>query len=117
MPPKNNPLGLNSLQRKTLALLQELARDPDCIQKDAHTGDVKIVRFPVIHGNHFHVGESVVLSKDATGLTNEAVWKALERKGLAVSEFPYSISLTPAGLEYDSGMREEMFQHPSAGGH
>ena len=117
MPPKSNPLGLNPLQRKTLALLQELARDPDCIQKDALTGAVKVVRFPVIHGNHFHVGESVVMSKDANGLTNEAVWKALERKGLAVSEFPYSISLTQAGLEYDSGMREEMFQHPSAGGH
>jgi hypothetical protein len=117
VPPKNNPLGLNPLQRKTLALLQELAKDPDCIQKDTHTGDVKIVRFPVIHGNHFHVGESVVLSKDATGLTNEAVWRALERKGLAQAEFPYSISLTAAGLAYDSGMREEMFQHPSAGGH
>jgi len=116
VPPKNNPLGLNPLQRKTLALLQALAEDPECIQKEI-TGDVRILRFPVIHGNHFHVGEAVVMSKDATGLTNEAVWKALERKGLAVSEFPYAIKLTPAGLAYDSGMREEMFHHPSAGGH
>ncbi len=117
MPPKNNPLGLNPLQRKTLALLQELAKDPECGVPDAATGNVKILRFPVIHGNHFHVGESVVMSKDATGLTNEAVWKALERKGLAASEFPYSIALTPAGVSYDHGMQEEMFQHPSAGGH
>ena len=100
-----------------MALLQELAKDPDCGQKEALTGNVRIVRFPVIHGNHFHVGEAVVMSKDATGLTNEAVWKALERKGLAESEFPYAIKLTPAGLEYDSGMQETMFQHPSAGGH
>ena len=117
MPPKINPLGLNPLQRKTLTLLQALAEDPECGKLDEPSGEVRIVRFPVIHGNHFHVGESVVMSKDATGLTNEAVWKALDRKGLAKSEFPYSISLTPAGLEYDSGMREEMFQHPSAGGH
>lgn len=117
MPPKNNPLGLNPLQRKTLALLQELAKDPECGVRDDATGNVKILRFPVIHGNHFHVGEAVVMSKDATGLTNEAVWKALERKGLAASEFPYSIALTPSGISYDSGMQEEMFQHPSAGGH
>jgi hypothetical protein len=116
MPPKSNPLNLNPLQRKTLALLQALADDPDCAQKDA-AGEVRIVRFPVIHGNHFHVGESVVLSKDATGLTNEAVWVALERKGLARSEYPHAIKLTTAGLAYDPGMRETMFQDPSAGGH
>ena len=117
MPTKSNPLNLNPLQRKTLALLQELAEDPDCAQKDAATGEVRIVRFPVIHGNHFHVGEQVVLSKDATGLTNEAVWVALERKGLARSEFPHAVKLTAEGLAYDSGMKETMFQHPSAGGH
>ena len=117
MPPKANPLNLNPLQRRTLTLLQALADDPDCAQKDAATGEVRIVRFPVIHGNHFHVGASVVMSKDATGLTNEAVWIALERKGLARSEFPHAIKLTPAGLAYDAGMQAEMFQHPSHGGH
>ena len=34
------------------------------------------------HGDHFHVGESVVFLKDATGLINQGVWAALERKGL-----------------------------------
>lgn len=113
MPPKSNPLGLNTLQRKTLALLQQLAEDPECGEKDSKSGEVRIVRFPVIHGNHFHVGESVVLSKDATGLTNEAVWVALERRGLARSEFPHAIHLTPAGMSYYAGMGE-MFQ---AAGH
>lgn len=116
MPPKANPLNLNPLQRRTLTLLQALAEDPDCAQKDS-SGEVRIVRFPVIHGNHFHVGESVVMSKDATGLTNEAVWIALERKGLARSEFPHAIKLTSAGLAYDAGMKAEMFHHPSHGGH
>ena len=117
MVPKSNPLSLNPLQRKTLALLQALSVDPGCAQPDPVTGNVKIGRFPVIHGSHFHVGDQVVMAKDATGLTNEAVWRALERKGLGVAEFPYSITLTPAGLAYDSGMQEEMFQSPHTVGH
>ncbi len=112
MPPKINALGLNPLQRRTLVLLQVLSKDPDCGTKDEATGDVIITRFPYAHGNHFHVGDAVVATADATGLTNEAVWKALERKGLAKSEFPNGIRLTPAGLDYNTGIADQVLQRP-----
>ena len=46
-------------------------------------GEVLIIQFQPLHGNHFHVDGAVVMAKDAMGLRNEAVWQALERKGLA----------------------------------
>ncbi len=47
-------------------------------------------------------------SRDATGLANEAVWVALERKGLIRSGFPYSATLTPAGLAYQTGLADQI---------
>lgn len=108
MPPKTNPLKLNPLQLKTLTLMQELARHPETAMIDELTGDATISRFPHAHGNHFHLGAYVVSSADASGLGNEAVWKALERKGLARSFFPTAITLTQAGRDYDTGMREKI---------
>ena len=51
-------------------------------------------------------GARVVLAKDATGLRNQAVWLALERKGLARSSFPFPVMLTPEGIEYDTGLSQ-----------
>ncbi len=107
MPPlKKNPLKLNALQLKTLTLLQVIAEDPEITSTDATTGEVTIGSLPHPHGDHFHVGHSVVSSRDASGLHNEGVWKALERKGLARGYFPSMITLTIAGLEYDTGLRD-----------
>ena len=103
MPPKKNPLKLNVLQLKTLTLFQELARNPETSTRIEQTGEVAITAMPHPHGDHFHVGKAVVLSRDATGLANPAVWNALERKGLARSALPRGITLTPAGLDYDTG--------------
>ncbi len=103
MPPKTNPLKLNNLQLKTLTLLQQLARSVESSTTNPDTGEVTISTFPNPHGNHFHVGDATVMSKDATGLRNEAVWKALERKGLAIPSYPLAIKLTPAGIGYDVG--------------
>lgn len=104
MPPKANPLQLNALQLKTLAILQELARLPDWSRPDAASGEVTILGMPQPHGDHFHVGAKVVLSRDATGLANAGVWKALERKGLARgAAFPMQLTLTPEGQAYDTG--------------
>jgi len=108
MPPKNNPLKLNKLQLKTLTLLQQLARYPESSTTDAATGEVTISTFPNPHGNHFHLGDAVVMSKDASGLKNEAVWTALARKGLAISSFPMALKLTPAGVAYDVGKIAEI---------
>lgn len=101
---KKNPLKLNSLQLRTLTIFQQLARFPESATENAETGEVFISNLPNPHGNHFHCGDAVVMSSDATGLKNEGVWKALERKGLARSMFPGAISLTPDGLAYDTAL-------------
>jgi hypothetical protein len=112
MTAKKNPLNLNRLQLKTLTLLQELARDPNHGTAVAG-GGVRISQLPHPHGDHFHVGAYVASAGDATGISNQAVWVVLERKGLARSGFPLAIELTPAGLAYDTGLRQEILH----GGH
>ncbi|HEX4615979.1 MAG TPA: hypothetical protein VH230_08705 [Stellaceae bacterium] len=104
MPPKRNPLGLNALQLKTLALLQELARQPAYSRPAEEAGIM--VRRPDPHGDHFHLGDAVVATRDATGLRNPAVWVVLERKGLIRSMYPHGAVVTPLGLDYATGLRE-----------
>ncbi len=108
MPPKNNPLKLNALQLKTLTLLQELARDPKTSSPVEASGEVLITLIPQLHGNHIHVGTRVARAQDASGLWNEAVWHALERKGLAVATYPLAIRLTPDGLGYETRLRDRI---------
>ena len=107
MPPKNNPLKLNPLQLRTLTILQAIARVPGAAQP-VGDGELAIARFPDPHGDHFHLGDAVVAGKDATGLTNEAVWNALARKGLARADYPRQIVLTREGLGYDTGMADQV---------
>jgi len=107
MVPKKNPLGLNPLQLKTLTLLQALARVPDNTQPAEGPGELLVGNTPAPHGDHFHLGNAVVMSKDATGLQNRAVWVALERKGLIKSaRFPEAAVLTPSGLAYETGLAD-----------
>src|SRR5437016_13589847 len=110
MPAKRNPLNLNPLQLKTLTLLQELARlagkpAPEG-GPDNEPGGVAITELPDPHGDHFHLGEAVVAARDATGLRNPSVWAALTRKGLIRPKLPEAVILTPAGQQYDTGLRE-----------
>ena len=112
MPPKNNPLKLNPLQLRTLTLFQALARIPGA----GHAlpgGEMLIRQIPDAHGDHFHLGDAVVAGKDATGLTNEAVWNALTRKGLARAEYPREFILTAEGLAYDTGAANAILQKSS----
>jgi hypothetical protein len=113
MSPKANPAKLNSLQLRTLTLLQAIARLPQAGKEEAD-GHVTITQFPHAHGDHFHLGEATVASSDATGLENEAVWNALGRKGMIRAEYPHRIALTPEGVAYDTGMADEILHH---GGH
>ena len=108
MPPADqpNPLKLNPLQLKTLALLQELAGLPGHSRPADEAGEVMVGNLPHAHGDHFHLGDGVVASRDATGLSNEAAWVALERKGLIRSMFPMGAVLTVAGLGYQTGIRD-----------
>lgn len=104
MPSRKNPLNLNPLQLKTLTLLQALARLPGHGQPAHEPGAVLVGNLPRPHGDHFHLGDAVVLSRDATGLANPAAWSALERKGLIKSMFPDAAILTADGLAYDTGL-------------
>jgi len=110
MPPKLNPLKLNPLQLRTLTLLQALVRVPGAASAGPGTGEVTITRFPQAHGDHFHLGDAVVAGKDATGLYNDKVWHALERKGLAKADYPHRLTLTQAGVVYDTGLAGEVLK-------
>lgn len=105
---RNNPLKLNPLQLRTLTLLQALARVPGAASAGPRSGEVTVERFPDAHGDHFHLGDAVVSAKDATGLYNDKVWHALERKGLARADWPHRLTLTGEGLEYDTALASEI---------
>ncbi|RME62304.1 MAG: hypothetical protein D6782_12480 [Alphaproteobacteria bacterium] len=96
---------LNALQSRTLALLQELARDPDLAEADPATGDVRLTALPHAHGDHVHIGARVVSSRHASGLDNANVWAALARKGLVGAGYPFELVITAAGLAFDTGLR------------
>jgi hypothetical protein len=115
MAPKRNPLNLNPLQLKTLTLLQALARLPDHGKPEGE--GILIDNLPHPHGDHFHLGEAVVLTRDASGLFNPAAWVALERKGLLKSMFPDAALLTPAGLGYETGLADAILHRADHGGH
>ncbi len=105
---RKNPLKLNPLQLKTLTLFQEMTRYPELSTENKETGEFLLTRLPQPHGNHFHVGARVVMTKDATGLQNSAVWAILERKGLIRGHFPLSVTLTPEGAAYETGLRDDI---------
>jgi len=106
MPPKKNPANLNPLQLKTLTLLQELAR---LEQKpaDGEEGAFMVTGLPHAHGNHFHLGNAVVATRDASGLGNEAVWVILERKGMVRRSQDFAV-VTAQGMTYETGMRDSI---------
>ena len=106
--PKKNPLNLNPLQLKTLTLFQELAKIDGYAKPADEPGHIMITGMPHAHGNHFHLGNYVLSSKDASGLSNENVWVALARKGLVKSFWPMGCQITPEGLSYETGMRNEI---------
>jgi hypothetical protein len=111
VPERKNPLKLNPLQLRTLTLLQVLAHLPEAATDGPEPGEITISRFPRPHADHFHLGDAIVLGKDATGLFNAAVWNALHRKGLARVDWPKAVTLTAAGLAYDTGDAREILRH------
>lgn len=105
---RRNPLKLNKLQCKTLALLQQMARSPEHAQPGDEDGSVMVGNFPPPHGDHYHIGDAVVLGRDATGLANPAVFAVLERKGLIRSLFPMGAVLSAEALAYDTGLAKSI---------
>ena len=111
---KKNPLKLNPLQQRTLTVLQALTQAPGAAVSGPQPGEVTIQKFPGQHGDHFHLGEYLVAAKNASGLYNQAVWNALERKGLARADWPTQITLTQEGLTYDAGVAAEILRRGGA---
>jgi hypothetical protein len=109
---KKNPLKLNKLQLRTLALAQLLAQDSNLAQRDEATGAVTLLQIPHAHGDHLHIGQFVVSTREASGLSNPAVWAALVRKGLVQTDGPIAVTLTAEGVSYDTGLGER-FLAPS----
>jgi len=112
MTTKKNPLKLNKLQLRTLALAQVIADDPELAQRDDATGDVTLLQLPQPHGDHVHIGAFSVSVRDISGFSNPAVWVALERKGLARHGGSMTATLTAAGTGYDTGLGHH-FRQPS----
>lgn len=105
---KKNPLKLNALQLRTLAILQQMARSPNHAQPGDEDGSVLVTNFPAAHGNHFHVGDAVVLARDASGLQNANVFAILERRGLIRSLHPMGAMLTAEALAYETGLADKV---------
>lgn len=103
---RKKSIKLNPLQRRTLALFQVLAQSPESSTVNEATGEVTVSYLPQSHGNHVHIGKFVVSGQEASGFSNEAVWKILDRKGLIKSNFPIQATLTGAGLEFETGLRD-----------
>jgi len=108
MPPRRNPLKLNKLQLRTLALAQLIAADPKSGARDEATGEVALQSLPQPHGDHVHVADIVVASREVSGFANPAVWTALQRKGLVRPGGPVGITLTADGVAYDTGLAERL---------
>lgn len=108
MDTRPNPGKLNTLQLKTLAILQALAAADGYAEPADDEGRVALRSLPRPHGDHFHVGRAVVASRDATGLANQAVFGALARKGLLAQTPSGAPALTPAGLAYDTGLAQQI---------
>lgn len=107
---KKKTIKLNPLQRRTLALFQVLASNPESSVLNDETGEVTVSYLPQTHGDHVHIGNFVVSGQDASGFSNEAVWGALERKGLIVADFPLRATLTRQGLAFETGLRDQFEQ-------
>lgn len=110
MTPKKNPLGLNALQLKTLTVLQQMASS-ERHATQGEDGAISVGNFPPPHGDHYHIGDAVVMGRDMTGLQNPAVFTALERKGLLGAAAFGRVTVTPAGLGYDTGAEAKTILH------
>lgn len=94
---------LNDLQLRTLALLQQLASD-DEISTDHATGGRTVHMVPQPNGDHMSFGQLTVTSRFASGLVNENVWNARQRKGIIDGVFPHQVTILPVGLSFDTGL-------------
>jgi hypothetical protein len=51
------------------------------------------------------------MTRDASGIGNEAVWNALARKGLIEGQFPQAVTLLAEGIAYPIGPVSIFIEH------
>ena len=76
---------------------------------DEVTGEIRLLRLPSPYGNHIHIGQYVVSARDASGLPNDMVWTALERKALLHRVNSLTATLTKDELDYNKGPAEKFW--------
>ncbi|MCB9942040.1 MAG: hypothetical protein H6851_00250 [Geminicoccaceae bacterium] len=108
MAPRANPKKLNALQLKTLTILQYLTRFEGWSHPADENGDVTLKGLPSAHGNHFHVGDAVVATRDTSGLFNAAVYTVLEKRGLVRPSGNGLPVVTREGIEYETGIADQI---------
>ena len=105
--PKGNPKKLNKLQLR-IVILRGFA-ESDNAGPGENDGEIRFSQLPRPHGDHFYVTNGNVMTMDGTGFCNRGVWAALDRKGLMrTGVFPFTTTLTPEGLDYDTGVKEQI---------
>ena len=104
MPPRTNPLRLNTLQLRTLVVLQQMVRAYQQPDREGPDGALRVGHLPNPHGTHFHIGDATVELRDCTGLGLPAVFSALMRKGLVTVSEDGMPMLTAEGQGYETGL-------------
>ena len=109
MPPRNNPLKLNSLQLRTLTCCRRWRafRAPQRMPAMAKSPSRSFRRHMAITFISATRWSRARMRPDSI---NEAVWNALARKGLARSDYPRQIVLTAEGLGYNTGEAREILR-------
>jgi len=105
---KKNPLQLNKLQLRTLALLQILAEEYHDKETPYQNNGITVKNLPPLHGDHVHIGRFTVSSREISGFSNSSVLAALSRKKLIDYSFPPSITITKEGLQYKTELIQKL---------
>ena len=108
MPMRKNPLRLNKLQLRTLALTQLMAKDKELSETNPGDDEVTVSTVPSPAGGTVQIGSIAFSARDASGLSNPSVWKALERKGIIRFDSSLRIVVTATGLNYDTGLGDKL---------
>ena len=71
---------------------------------DEVTGEIRLLRLPSPYREPLHIARDVGSARNACGLSNDAVWTALERKGLLHRVNSLTATLTKDEFDYNTGL-------------
>ena len=68
-----------------------------------------MLRLPSPYRDHIHIARYVVSARNACGLSNDAVWTALERMELLHRVNSLTATLTKDELDYNTGLADKVW--------